>query len=87
MSVLDEVIKVYGNIDSKSMSMSQRVRLDVSKVLKQVQCNLTPPIGSSLSGDVITRCFKLVDILFDGWGESFMEDASALYPIVIVRII
>lgn len=66
--------------------MAQRVRLDVSKVLKQVQNNLTPQ-GTSLSGDVITRCFKLVDILFDGWGESFMEEVSALYPIIIVSVI
>ena len=71
-------------MDYKSLS---KVRIDIPKILEMVQNNLTSDNKNLSSGEVITRCFKLLDILFDSWPESFMQDLSTLYPIVLVSII
>ena len=83
--MLDEVIKTYSSVDSRNKSVFTKARMDISKIVRQVQFNLTAT-GAAVSGDVITRCFKLIDLLFENWGEAFIEDVAAIYPLIIVSL-
>ena len=76
------MLKLYSRVDHKSYG---KLRLEVSKIVKQIQSTLSNP--KYATADVIVRCFKLIDILFDHVPESFLQDISTLYPMILVNIV
>lgn len=81
--ILDEIKRIYAVVDYTNAS---KISIDIPKILKIIQSNLTSSNPSLSSGDVITRCFKLIDILFDSWPDSFIQDINTLYPIILASV-
>ena len=73
------MLKIYDNVDIKNVG---KMKIDIPKVINQVQTNLSNP---SIPSDAIVKCLKLIDVLFDNWPDSFSQDINVLYPVLLVR--
>ena len=76
---MDDLVKLYDSVDIKNVG---KLKIDIPKVISQVQSNLSNP---GVPSDAVVKCFKLIDVLFDNWPDSFSQDINVLYPVLLVK--